>query len=106
KVLQRNYNIDKAISLCRVMSRTQLECELVFRTEVDGFEMGPLAKVPEMELVTIFAVEQQIRHQAVLDHVGCSPFTRHHGVIPQVPGEIVSEVLRSAIHLPLAEHVE
>ena len=43
---------------------------------------------------------------AVLDHVGRAPFAGDRDVLAEVPPEVVSEILRAAIDLPPAEHVE
>src|SRR5438132_5622618 len=59
-----------------------------------------------MEAPAILAVEQQVWNQAVLDHVRRAPFAGDHRVVAEMPPEIVGEVLRPSVHLPLAEHVE
>ena len=54
----------------------------------------------------VFAAQQHLRHEAVLDHVGRAPFAGDHGVVAEVPPEVVGELLRPTVDLPAAEHVE
>lgn len=50
--------------------------------------------------------EQDLGDQPVLERVGRSPFAGEEGVMAEMPPRIVGEVLRPAIHFPLAAHVE
>src|SRR5438128_7133651 len=59
-----------------------------------------------MQLMTIAALEQNVRIHSVLHHIGRTPLARNYSVVAQVPPEIVGEILRPAIKLPFAEHVE
>ena len=65
-----------------------------------------LAQVPHVQRVTVLAGEQQFGIQTVLDHVRRAPLARDHGVVTEVPREVVGEILRPAIELPLAANVE
>ena len=88
------------------MRRAQFENELVFFAEVDLLQVLALVQVPEVQPASILAAEQHLRNEAVLERVRRSPFARHHGVVAEMPPEIIGKLLRSAIHLPLAKHVE
>src|SRR5687767_13393526 len=68
--------------------------------------MAPLGQVPYMQLVTVAATQQYFRTHSILHHVGRSPFACDDRVESQVPPEIVGKLLRTAIQLPLAEHIE
>jgi hypothetical protein len=61
-----------------------------------------LGQVPYVKLVAILAVKQYVRNDAILYHVGCAPLATDHGVVTQVPPEIVGKVLVSPVFLPLA----
>ena len=68
--------------------------------------MAPLAKVPNMKTVAVLGAEEQLGIQPAFYHVGSTPFASQHSVVPQVPPEVVSEVLRAAIDLPAPQHLE
>ena len=59
-----------------------------------------------MQLVAVFPAEQQLGHDAVLDHVRRAPLAGDQRVVAEMPPEIVGEVLRAAVDLPAAEHIE
>ena len=65
-----------------------------------------LGEVPEVQRMAVLLAEQQFRHQAVLDHRGGAPLAGDQRVLVQVPPGVVGQVLRSAIGLPGAQHVE
>src|SRR4029078_8238032 len=65
-----------------------------------------LVQIPEMQPPAILTAEQDFRHQTVLEGIRGAPFAGDHGVMAEMPPEIIGELLRSAIHLPLAEHIE
>ena len=50
--------------------------------------------------------EQHLGHEAVLERVGRAPLAGDHGVVAEVPPEVVGQLLRPAVDLPAAEHVE
>ena len=68
--------------------------------------MSALAQIPNVKLVAVTAFEKNVGVDAVANHVGRTPLARHHGVVAQVPKEVIREVLRAAVHFPLAQHVE
>src|ERR1700680_4594199 len=68
--------------------------------------MTPLAQIPEVHFMSVTALQQDFRGEAILDHLGCAPFAGNDGVESEMPPEIVGEVLRSAVHLPLSEDIE
>src|SRR6266478_6940578 len=68
--------------------------------------MPPVAKIPDMNRVPVFASEQQLRNHAIFDHVRRAPFAGDRDVVPEMPPEIIRELLRPAIHFPSPEHFE
>src|ERR1700749_659233 len=68
--------------------------------------MTSLVQVPDMNLVAILAGQQQLRVGAVLDHVRRAPFRGDHGVVSQVPPEVVGKLLLAAILFPGALQLE
>src|SRR6266516_4690318 len=59
-----------------------------------------------MQFVAVAALQQNVRNDAVLHHVRSAPLAGNYSVVSQVPPEIVSEILRPTIQLPLAKHDE
>src|SRR5216683_603004 len=68
--------------------------------------MPPIAQVPDMNCVPVFACEQQLRYHPVFDHVRRAPFAGDCDVVAKMPPEIIRELLRPAIDFPSAEHLE
>src|ERR1700722_7984779 len=68
--------------------------------------MPPPPKIPQMQVMAVLPLHQQVEVGPVLDHVGCTPFAGDRDVVAEMPPEIVAEELRPAIDLPAAEHVE
>src|SRR5579884_3381303 len=88
------------------MRRPQLQGKLVLRAYIQFLEMAPSAQVPDVKRVAIAAFHEDFRDKTVFDRVGRSPFARDHGVVAQVPPEIIREVLRATIQFPLSEHLK
>ncbi len=57
-------------------------------------------------LSAVLARQQQLGVHPILDHVGRTPLAGDHGVVTQVPEEIVGQILRPAVLLPPALHLE
>src|SRR6476659_8343045 len=55
-----------------------------------------------MQLVTILAGQQQLRIETVFHHVRRAPFGTNHGVLSQVPPEVICKLLGAAILFPRA----
>src|SRR3954452_21506415 len=68
--------------------------------------MTPLAQIPDVQLVAVAATQQNFRIHSILHHAGRSPFAGEDGVESQVPPEVISQLLRATIQLPLPEHIE
>jgi hypothetical protein len=88
------------------MGRVQFENELVLFAEVDLLEMLALGEIPEVQATAIFAAEQNLGYQAILERVRRAPFAGHHRVVAEVPPGIVAELLRPTIDLPASERLE
>jgi hypothetical protein len=80
--------------------RPQLQHHLLLGAEVQLLQVAALVEIPDVEPVTVLAGQQQLRIDAVLHHVRRSPFRGDHRVVPQVPPEVVRELLRPALLLP------
>ena len=106
KILQADDAIDEAVGLGRIVRGPQLEHELVLVAEVDGLLVLALVQVPEMQPPAIFGAEQNFRDQAVLEGIGRSPLARDQRVVTEMPPGIICEMLRPAVDLPLAAHIE
>src|SRR5215471_11712565 len=88
------------------MGGTQFQRHLVFGAEIKRLKVAALAQIPNMEHMTVFAAEQQVRLHSMLNHVRRTPFAGDRDVVAEVPPEIVSEILRAAVHFPSAKHVK
>ncbi len=62
--------------------------------------MTATVQIPDVQRVAVLAGEEQLRNHAVLHHVRRAPLARDHGVVTEVPPEVVRQLLRSAIFLP------
>src|SRR5439155_12256029 len=92
--------------LRRVMRRAQFENQLMLLAEIDLLQVLSLVEIPEMQLMAVFAAEQEFGDEAVLEHVGRAPFAGHDRVVAEMPPHVVGEMLRAAIDLPAAKHLE
>jgi hypothetical protein len=106
QILEADDAIDEAVRLGRVMGRSQLENELVLLAEVDLLNMLAFGEIPEVQATAIFAAEQNLGHQPVLERVRRAPLTGHHGIEAEMPPGIVAELLRPTIDLPASERLE
>src|SRR5829696_7431555 len=68
--------------------------------------MTPTAQVPDMKLMTIAALQEYLGVEPALDHIRRAPLAGDHGVVAQVPPEVVGEVLWSPLDLPSSQRVE
>ena len=98
--------VHEAMRLGRVVRGAQLEHQLVLLAEVDLLQVLALGEIPEVQPPAVFAAEQHLRHEPVLEGVGRAPFAGHHGVVAEMPPGVIGELLRPAIDLPAAERLE
>src|SRR4051794_38091949 len=68
--------------------------------------MATLVQIPDMNLVAVLSSQQQFGVGAVFHHVRRAPFGRNHRVVPQVPPEVVSQLLRATILFPRTLQLE
>src|SRR3712207_1356124 len=65
--------------------------------------MTPTAQVPDVQLVTVAALHECIGVEPPFDHVRRAPLAGDHGVVAQVPPEVVGEVLWTALDFPASQ---
>ena len=106
QVLKRHDHSNKAVSFRGIVSRTKLQNHLLLRSQIKRLHMPPLAQVKEINAVSVLFGEQRLGIHAVLNHLWRAPFAGNGRVISQMPREIVTEILWSAIHFPLAQRLE
>ena len=106
QVLGRHHHPDEPPRRLGVVRRAQLQHHLVLRAEVDGLQMPALGEVPEVQRVAVLLAQQQLGHDAVLDHRRGAPLAGDRDVLVEVPPGVVGQVLRAAVGLPGAQHVE
>src|SRR3984957_7036598 len=59
-----------------------------------------------MDVVPVFAAQQELRIHAILDHIRRAPLAGNGDVMSQVPREIIAKILRAPIDFPSAERIE
>jgi hypothetical protein len=74
----------------------------MLRPEVDLLHVLARLEIPRVEPVAVLVAQQQLADDAVLDHVRRAPLARDHRVEVEMPPEVVRELLRPAVDLPLA----
>jgi hypothetical protein len=75
-VLEADDAINEAIKLGRVVSRTELEDELVLLAEVDLLKVPALVEVLEVQLAPVAGPEQHLWDEAVLEGLQGAPLAR------------------------------
>src|SRR5262245_37005059 len=88
------------------MRGAHFEHHLVVGAKIEGLDIAPGSKIPEMEPMARLVREQILRDDPVLELRRQPPFTCYHVVARQVPPKIVVQVLGSAINLPAAKYVK
>src|SRR3989442_14516657 len=56
--------------------------------------------------MTVTALQQDVRVDAILDHLRRAPLAGDHRVVAEMPPEVVGEVLRAAVQLPATADFE
>ena len=64
---------DKSICLRRIMRRAHLENHLVLLAKIKRLNVAPLAQIPNMQLMTVSALQEFFGNDAVLDLVAACP---------------------------------
>ena len=106
QVLGADYCVDESPRFGRVVGRAQLEDHLVLVTKVDALGQLPLGHAPEVHMVSELASEQVLGIQPILDHRRCRPLRCDHGVVLQMPPDVVRQELRSPVQLPRFDDLE
>src|SRR6516165_8058794 len=106
QIFQAQHAVDKTIGLGRVVRRPQLENQLMLGAEIDLLQVLAAVEIPEMQLVAVLPSEQQLGHEAVLEHIRRAPLAGHHGVVSEMPPHVIGEFLWSAINLPSTEQIK
>src|ERR1700730_7001345 len=88
------------------MRWAQFQDHLVLLAEVNRLSMLSPAEIPNVHLVAVAAREQGFGIEPVLNFVWSSPFAGDQRVMSEMPPEIVSQFLGSAIEFPSAQNVE
>src|SRR5258708_40119044 len=78
----------------------------MFHPKINHLLVIALAKIPNMQLMTVAATQQMVGLQPLLYLIGSPPLAADVCVVTQMPPEIVRQFLRSTIDFPAAEHVK
>ena len=106
QVLGGDDHADETPGRLGVVGGADLQHHLVLGPEVDALLVAPVGEVPEVQGVAVLAAQQQLRDEPVLDHRRAAPLAGDQHVLVEVPPGVVVEVLRAAVGLPGAQHVE
>src|SRR5215471_8700179 len=68
--------------------------------------MAAPAQIPNMKVMTVTTLEQNFRIHSRLNHARRTPLAGDHGVVTQMPEEVVVKILGTALDLPLAEDIK
>ena len=68
--------------------------------------MATAAEIPDVDRVAVAGFEKDVGIQAVLDHVGSTPFAGDESVVAEVPPKVVVKALRAAFDFPFTEDLE
>src|ERR1700730_10879604 len=88
------------------MRGSKFQHHLLLGAKSEGFHVPPLAQITNMQRVTIAALQQNFGVHSLFDHVRRAPLAADERVVSQMPPEVITEILRSAIDFPLPQDVE
>ena len=88
------------------MRGAKLEDHLIFRAKFEHLLMTSRMQIPDVQCVAVFAGEKEFPVHPIFDHVGSVPFAGEHGVVPEMPPEVIREILRAAFDFPWSLDLE
>ncbi len=88
------------------MRRAQLQRHLLLRAKFQLLHVASPAQVPHVQLVSVLPCEQELSVDAILHHARCAPGAGDHGVQPEVPPDVICQLLRSAVDFPPTSNVK
>ena len=88
------------------MRRPHFEDHLVLLAQIKRLDMPPLAQIPDVQLMAVSALQELLRHDAVLDLARRAPFTGQQSVLSEMPPKIIAQILRAAVHLPFSQNLK
>src|SRR6476660_751930 len=78
----------------------------MLRAEVECLNMPSLADVPNVQSVPVFALQELLGDDAILDLVRRAPFAGQKCVMGEMPPKIVAKILGPTIHFPFSEDIK
>ena len=88
------------------MSRPHLEDHLLLLAQIKRLDVTPLAQVPDVQVVSVSALEELFRHDAAFNLARCAPLAGQQRILGEMPPEIVAKILWSDSHLPRTSKVK
>ena len=82
------------------MGRAQFQHHLLLGAEIERLHMPPFAHIPNVEMVSILTGKQFFRDETVFHHPGRPPLAGDHGVLGDVPPEVIGQRLRGTLFFP------
>ncbi len=100
KVFQGDDHADESEGLLGIVRGPKFEHHLLLRAQVNFLQMAALVQIPDVQFVAVLSGQQQLRVDTVLHHVRRAPFGGDHGVVPEVPPEVIGQTLRAVDPFP------
>src|SRR5580658_2290862 len=106
QIFQRYHYANKSIGAAGIVGWTKLESHLVLGAQIQCLKVTTLLQIPHMQRVPVAALQKNLRIHAGFHHVWRSPLAGNHGVLAQMPPEIVSEILRPTVDFPFPQNLK
>src|ERR1700686_3149851 len=85
---------------------SKFQHHLLLGAKIERLHMPPLAQIPNMQRVAVAALQQNFGVHSLFNHARGAPLAADERVESQMPPEVVTEILWSAIDFPLPQYVE
>ena len=78
----------------------------MFLAQVDHLLVLPFTQIPDVQPVAISAGKEMVGLQTGLDLIRCAPLACDQGVMAQMPSEIISQFLGTAVNFPTFQNIK
>src|SRR5919112_1826138 len=96
----------KAVGLAGIVGRSELQHYLILITQIQCLKMTAAAQVPNVQLVPVATLHEYLRVKSAFDHFRRAPLAGDHGVVAQMPPEVVGEVLWATLNFPTPQGIK
>src|SRR5580704_8107352 len=106
QIFERYHHAKKTVGAAGIVRGAKLERHLLFGTQIQSLQVAALAQIPHMQRMPVAALQENVRVDAVFHHARSSPLAGDHGVVTQVPPEVVRQILRATIDFPFSQNLK